>query len=257
MSQAAFAYLASLFAGTGFWLPAAVVLVAGLMRGFAGFGSAMLMAPIFAIMFGPTDMIATVVAIELAVSLQLFPRARRECDWRIIGPMSLVACLAMPFGVWLLASVDKGLIVKIVSAIIVLFVGVLATGARWKGERSVVAGSAVGAVSGMMMSVTSVGGPPVLIYLLAGNDPPARHRANIITYYMATQFPLIAILFWSGVAGWDSLARGIVLLPLMLLGSWIGARLFQPENERLYRNVALAILFSAGAFGLLRDVIMP
>ena len=256
MLQSAFAYLVSLFATTGFWLPAAVVLVAGLMRGFAGFGSAMLMAPIFAILFGPTDMIATVVAIELAVSLQLFPQARRQCDWRIIGPMSIVACLAMPFGVWLLASVDKGLIVKVVSAIIVAFVAVLALGLRWKGERSVVGGAVVGAISGMMMSVTSVGGPPVLIYLLAGNDPPARHRANIITYYMATQFPLIVIMFWSGIAGWDSLARGIVLLPLMLLGSWIGARLFQPENERLYRNVALVILFCAGAFGLLRDVIM-
>ncbi len=257
MSESVFGYLSSLFAATGFWLPAAVVLVAGLMRGFAGFGSAMLMAPIFAILFGPTGMIATVVAIELAVSLQLFPQARRACDWRIIGPMSVVACLAMPFGIWLLASVDKNLIVKGVSAIIVAFVAVLASGLRWKGRRSVAGGAFVGAISGMMMSVTSVGGPPVLMYLLAGNDPPARHRANIITYYMATQIPLIAIMFWSGVAGWDSVARGIVLLPLMLLGSWIGARLFQPENERLYRNVALVILFCAGAFGLLRDLIMP
>ncbi|MGE0421177.1 MAG: sulfite exporter TauE/SafE family protein [Reyranellaceae bacterium] len=257
MLQSAVAYLTSLFAAAGFWLPAAVVLVAGLMRGFAGFGSAMLMAPIFAVLFGPTEMIAIVVTIELAVSLQLFPRARHECDWRIIGPMSLVACLAMPFGIWLLASADKGLIVKGVSAIIVLFVAVLASGLRWKGERSVAGGAVVGAISGMMMSVTSVGGPPVLMYLLAGNDPPARHRANIITYYMATQIPLIAIMFWGGVAGWDSVVRGIVLLPLMLVGSWIGAKLFQPENERLYRNVALVILFCAGAFGLLRDVIMP
>jgi uncharacterized membrane protein YfcA len=257
MLQSAFAYLSSLFAAAGFWLPAVVVLVAGLMRGFAGFGSAMLMAPIFAVLFGPTEMIAIVVTIELAVSLQLFPQARRECDWRIIGPMSLVACLAMPFGIWLLASADKTLIVKGVSAIIVLFVVVLASGLRWKGRRSVAGGALVGAISGMMMSVTSVGGPPVLMYLLAGNDPPARHRANIITYYMATQIPLIAIMFWGGVAGWDSVVRGIVLLPLMLAGSWIGARLFQPENERLYRNVALVILFCAGAFGLLRDVIMP
>ncbi|QQS14531.1 MAG: sulfite exporter TauE/SafE family protein [Rhodospirillales bacterium] len=252
MIESAFAYVAGLFAGTGFWFPAAVVLVAGLMRGFAGFGSAMLMAPIFAIGFGPTGMIATVVAIELAVSLQLFPAARRECDWRIIGPMSVVACLAMPLGVWLLSNVDKNAIVTAVSAIIVVFVVVMASGLRWRGERSVAAGAAVGALSGMMMSVTSVGGPPVLMYLLAGNDPPARHRANIIVYYMATHFPLIAIMFWSGLAGIDAIVRGIVLLPLMLAGSAVGTRLFDPTRERLYRGVALAILFCAGAFGLLR-----
>jgi hypothetical protein len=115
---------------------------------------------------------------------------------------------------------------------------------------------AVGAVSGMMMATTSVGGPPVLMYLLAGNDPPVRHRANIITYYMATQFPLIAIMVLYGLAGIGALVRGLVLLPLMLLGAWIGRLLFDPESERLYRNVALAILFGAGAFGLLRDWII-
>ena len=46
------------------------------MRGFAGFGSAMLMAPIFAILFGSAEMVVTVVAIELVVSLQLFPQVR-------------------------------------------------------------------------------------------------------------------------------------------------------------------------------------
>lgn len=256
MIDSAVAYLASLFAGTGVWLPAGVVLLAGLMRGFAGFGSAMLMAPVFAVLFGPTDMIATVVAIELAVSLQLFPAARRACDWRIIGPMTVVACLTMPLGAWLLASVDKGLIVKVVSGIIVAFVLIMATGVRYHGKRSVAAGMAVGGISGVMMATTSVGGPPVLMYLLAGDDPPARHRANIITYYMATQIPLIALMIWVGLAGIDAIVRGLVLLPLMVLGAWLGHRLFDPDNERLYRNVALAILFVAGAFGLLRDVIL-
>ncbi|TXL78123.1 sulfite exporter TauE/SafE family protein [Vineibacter terrae] len=256
MIDSVIAYIAALFAATGFWIPAVVVLVAGLMRGFAGFGSAMLMAPVFAVLFGPTDMIATVVAIELAVSLQLFPSARGDCDWRIVGPMSVVVCLAMPLGAWLLASVDKGLIVKTVSGIIVVFVLIMASGIRYRGERSVGAGMVVGALSGVMMATTSVGGPPVLMYLLAGNDPPARHRANIITYYMATQVPLIGIMFWYGLAGVGSIVRGLVLLPLMLVGAWIGRLLFNPRDERLYRSVALAILFGAGAFGLLRDLII-
>ena len=53
----------ALFDGPGLWTAIGVTLVAGLMRGFAGFGSAMLMAPIFAILFGPADMVVTVVAV--------------------------------------------------------------------------------------------------------------------------------------------------------------------------------------------------
>ena len=38
---------------TGFWIAASVALLAGFMRGFVGVGSGMLMAPVFAILFGP------------------------------------------------------------------------------------------------------------------------------------------------------------------------------------------------------------
>src|SRR5216684_6915927 len=85
-------YIVSLFAGVGLWTAIGVTLVAGLMRGFAGFGSAMLMAPIFAILFGSADMVVTVVAIELVVSVQLFPQVRRQADWQVLAPMSIAAC---------------------------------------------------------------------------------------------------------------------------------------------------------------------
>jgi hypothetical protein len=130
------------------------------------------------------------------------------------------------------------------------------SGWRYRGRRNRFIAATVGAISGAMMATTSVGGPPVLLYLLSGDDPPAVNRANIVTYYFLTQFLLIVIVLISGVAGWDALARAVVLFPLMVLGAWMGGRLFHGlASERLYRNVALAILFATGSFGLLRTII--
>ena len=250
-------HIQHLFADIGLWTAIGVTLVAGLMRGFAGFGSAMLMAPIFAILFGSADMIVTVVAIELVVSVQLFPQVRGRADWKTLAPMSIAACAAMPLGVWLLASVDKNAIVTGVSAIIVAFVAVMWTGWKYRGRRSAYAAATVGAISGAMMATTSVGGPPVLLYLLSGNDPPSVNRANIVTYYFLTQFLLIVIVMATGVAGWQALARAVVLFPVMVVGAWAGGRLFHGlASERLYRNVALAILFGTGMFGLLRNFLV-
>src|SRR5258707_7616171 len=106
--------ISHLFADIGLLTAVGVTLVAGLMRGFAGFGSAMLMAPIFAILFGSADMVVTVVAIEMVVSVQLFPQVRRNADWRTLAPMSIAACAAMPLGVLLLASVGNGTILTAV-----------------------------------------------------------------------------------------------------------------------------------------------
>ena len=247
-------FVQALFADSGFWTAMAVTLVAGLMRGFAGFGSAMLMAPIFAILFGSAEMVVTVTAIELVVSLQLFPQVRKDADWKTLTPMSIAACVFMPVGVWLLANVDKNAIVTAVSAIIVVFVLVLWSGWKYRGPRSSLISAAVGSVSGGMMATTGVGGPPVLLYLLSFNDPPNVNRANIVTYYFVTGFLLIVIVVATGVAGWQALAKAVVLFPLMILGAWVGGRMFASfGSERVYRNVALAILFATGLFGLLRS----
>ena len=83
-----------------------------------------------------------------------------------------------------------------------------------------------------MMATTSVGGPPVLLYLLSGNDPPQVNRANIVTYYFLTQFLLIVIVLATGVAGFDALARAVVLFPVMVLGAWAGGRAVPRPGQR-------------------------
>jgi hypothetical protein len=141
--------------------------------------------------------------------------------------------------------------------VIVGFVVLMWSGWKYTGRRSAAAGVAVGAVSGAMMATTSIGGPPVLLYLLSGNDPPQVNRANIVTYYFLTQFLLIVIVLATGVAGWEALARAVVLFPVMLMGAWLGGRLFHGlASERLYRNVALGILFATGLFGLFRNFLV-
>ncbi len=247
-------YIQHLFADFGLWTAIGVTIVAGLMRGFSGFGSAMLMSPIFALLFGSAEMVVTIVAIELVVSLQLFPQVRRQADWTILTPMSVAACIAMPLGVWLLASVDKNTIVTAVSAIIVGFVVLMWSGWKYTGRRSAAVTATVGAVSGAMMASTGIGGPPVVLFLMSSGDSPTINRANIVTFFFLTQFVLIVIVLAAGVAGIDALIRAIVLLPVMLAGTWAGSHLFRGvTNERLHRNVALAILFVTGLSGLLQQ----
>lgn len=246
-------WIAAVFGDANPWLAAGATLLAGLVRGFAGFGSAMLMAPIFAMLFGSAGMVVTVVAIEIGVGLQLWPEARRLADWRrIVGPMAAAAVIAMPLGLWLLANADKRLIAKVVSGIIVGFVALSFAGWSYRGRRHPAITATVGAISGAMMATTSVGGPPVLMYLLAGQDAPAVHRANLNAYYLVTSFALIALSLMTGVVGLDALLRAVVLFPMMLIGAWTGGRLFRLADPKLYRNAALVLLLAVGVFGLLR-----
>jgi len=231
---------------------AGVAAVAGLMRGFAGFGSAMFMAPPFAILFGPRDMVAMVTLLEVAVSMQLVPPTFRAAEWRFVGPLTLASVAAMPIGLWALVALEPRTVVQTVSVIIVLFVGILAFGWRYRGPKRLSITLGVGFFSGAMMGTTSVGGPPVLLYMLSGPDSAAQNRSNIIQYFASTGVLLLALLFGGGVVGQDALWRTLLLLVPFLACAYLGARLFRASSERLYRRVALAFLLAAGLFGLLR-----
>lgn len=231
---------------------AAAAVGAGLMRGFAGFGSAMLMAPIFAILFGPAEMVAIICMLELPVGLQLLPSALKHVQWRFVGPMSAAAVLFMPAGGWLLLTLEPELLKRGVAATVLAFALILLSGWRHTGRKSLPVACGLSAASGAMMASIGIGGPPVLLYMLSGPDDAQTNRANIILYFAATGVFLLAVVFGTGVVGASAFWRAVLLAPPFMLAAWLGARLFRKSSERLYRRIALAFLLGVGAFGLLR-----
>ncbi len=238
---------------TGDFLIALIAtLAAGLMRGFAGVGSGMLMAPIFAILFGPVETVATIILMEIVATGQLLPGVRTHIDWRVIGPMGAAAALFMPLGGWLLISLDPALIARGIAAVVVVFALFLLTGWRYDGPKRLPATLGIGALSGVLMASTSLGNPPVMAYLLSSRDPAAVNRANFTGYFAVTLLALIAWMLLRGLISWDAVLRGAALLLPFLGAVWVGSRLFRKSSERLYRNVALGLLLCIGLYGLLR-----
>ena len=229
-----------------------VAAVAGFMRGFIGVGSGMLMAPVFAIVFGPVNTVGIVVLMELVVTAQLLPSVHRLIEWRFIFPMSLVAAVFMPVGSWILTTVDTDLMARGIAMVVLIFVLLLMTEWRYNGPRRLVVTITVGAMSGVLIAATSLGNPPVILYLLAGSDNAATNRANFTGYFAITLVTLVCLMTARNLVGWETVKQAFILLPLFAFGVWIGARFFEKSSDRLYRKVALWLLFGVAVFGLLR-----
>lgn len=228
----------------------AIATAAGLMRGFAGVGSGMLMAPFFVYLFGPVDTVAIIILMEIVVTAQLLPSVHKEIDWKVVAPMGAAAAVLMPVGSWLLVSLDGALVGKIVAGVVVVSSLALLTGWRYQGAKPVPITLAVGSASGLLMALTSLGNPPVMLYLLSSRDSAATNRANFTGYFAITLLVLIALMSVSGLLDWSVLSTVAILLPLFIGAAWLGSRLFRKSSEALYRRVALCILLCAGLYGL-------
>ncbi len=224
--------------------------IAGVMRGYSGFGTAVILAPVYSLLWGPRAGVPVMLLMELVVSLQLLPGAIKDADRRVVLPLGGAAALATPFGAWILLTADGDTLRRFIGGFVLVFGLLLMSGWRYHGSRPLPLNLAVGTAAGLLKGATGMSGPPVILYLLAGLEDAKRHRANLILFFATIAIVSIVPPLLGGLIDLPVLVRLAVLLPVMALAVPIGARLFKVVPERLYRPFAMGVLLAAGGLAL-------
>jgi uncharacterized membrane protein YfcA len=225
--------------------------VAGMMRGYSGFGTAILLAPVFSTLWGPRAGVPVVLLMELLVSAQLLPRAIGEADRRMVLPIGVAAVLAMPIGSLVLLQADGVLLRRVIGGLVLLFGLILLSPWRYHGVRPLGLNLAVGGISGLLKGATGMSGPPVILYFLSGPEEARRHRANFILFFGVIGVASIIPPILGGIVDAPALLRSAALLPVLLLCVRAGSRLFHVIPPAWYRRFAFGALVAAGGIALL------
>lgn len=230
------------FLSLPFLVAAAVAVVAGMVRGFAGFGAAMVMTPVFSALHGPAVGVAICLLLEIAVALPLVPGVVRLVDWRRIGLLLAGAVAGVPLGNLVLTATDPRPMRWAISAIVLLAVALLASGWRFRGRPRGATTLAAGASSGFLNGLAGMAGPPIAFYYLAGEDGAARVRANLTTYFVFVDLVALSAFVARDLVAWDTAVRAAFLSPAVMLGGVLGGLLFPLASEGFYRRLALVLL---------------
>jgi uncharacterized protein len=225
-----------------FLICAVVACIAGMVRGFAGFGAAMIMTPIFSAFYGPAVGVALCLLLEIAVALPVVPGVVRLVDWRRIGLLLAAAAIGVPVGNLVLTQVAPEPMRWAISAIVLGAVALLASGWRFAGQPRPATTVAAGVSSGFLNGLAGMAGPPIAFYYLAGDETVTRVRANLTTYFVFVDLVAIGAFVARGLVDWDTAVLGLFLAPAVMLGGVLGAKLFPLASEGFYRRLALALL---------------
>jgi len=230
------------FLTISFLTAAIVALVAGMVRGFAGFGAAMVMTPAFSALYGPAIGIVLCMLLEIVVALPLLPRAIQYVDWRRIGLLMVAAVVGAPLGNLVLTQVAPEPMRWAISAIVLGAVALLASGWRFHGQWRAPVTLGIGATSGFLNGLSGMAGPPIAFYYLAGNETATRVRANLTTYFIFVDLAALAVFLARGMVHADTAVLGLFLTPAVVAGGLLGERLFPLASEGFYRRLALCLL---------------
>jgi uncharacterized protein len=222
----------------------ALAFIAGLVRGFAGFGAAMIYVPAASLMVGPQVAVIILWTMDTIPSLPIVMPALKRTDWKRVLPVALGYAATVGLGVWFLKFGNTELLRWMISGFILVTVAVLWSGWRYHGPRPLPLSFAVGALSGLFGGAAQLSGPPVLVYWLAGTDPAWLIRANtIVLFFITTLFSGVA--FFAGeLFHRPALISAIVCAPIYGLGLVLGQQLFGCASEQTFRRAAFVIILS-------------
>ena len=227
-----------------------IVTLAGFMRGVTGFGGAMLMAPPLSMLIGPVPTVVTALILETAAALVMFPDAWPKINKRILLYLTIPACFSVPIGGYLLITLDPFIARKVIAGVVVVFSLGLLLGLRYSGPQRPLTSVALGGIVGVLLGATSVGAPPVILYLMSGPDPHAVTRANLTVFVTAISAIGLVMLVAAGAITKALAISAFLLCIPYLAGAWVGGLLFGRLADLAVRRIALFFMLTMGLVSL-------
>lgn len=215
---------------------------AGIVRGFSGFGFALVAVPLLAVVLDPTTAVPCVVVLQVLVGLASLPAARRNADWRILRRLIPAALIGLAPGLALLAVLPADLTRLGIALILLATVAALAAGLQLTAVPGRGATLGVGLLAGVLQGFAAVPGPPVIALFLASPITPTVSRASMMVFFMAVSSTGAVLATFGGLITWPITLLALLLYPAFYLGNIVGARVFHGGGERVYRRVALGLL---------------
>lgn len=229
---------------------AAVAALSGLVRGFAGFGSALIYIPLIAAIYDPRVASVTLLLIDLVSSTPFTVPEFRRCTWREVVPISIAMAFAVPLGTFALLVVDPIVLRWGIAVLVLGLLAVLVSGWRFRGEPKLPVTIGVGLFAGFGCGAVQIAGPAVIIYWLSRRTSAITMRANLMVFFVMTGMVVTISYFVQGLFNKELIALSILLGVPYMIALGAGAFFFRGASDAFYRKMAYAIITLAALLSL-------
>jgi uncharacterized protein len=225
-----------------------ILFASSVVQGAVGFASGL---------FGIPLLMLTGITLPDAVAISLVAAAvqnivatwqlRSQIDYRATLRPTLIRFAFLPLGIWALHLVGEGnkdLANQIVGLVIVgIIILQLATNVQPQPRLHVAWEWLAFSAGGFLLGLCGMGGPPMALWVLA-HDWPMNRARGFLYFIFATGVVPQGLLLWLafGKPILAAMLLGLVALPAVLLGLWLGLYLGKLIPDRLLRLLSLLLL---------------
>lgn len=234
-----------------FVIAGCIVLSAMVIRGFTGFGGALLMVPLLALVWDIRLVIVIVAVIQLITGSMLAFMGRKAVNRAKLIPVLAWSIAGLAGGSLLLANLPVAWIARILG-VVTIVIGVVSLTRRvavpvQAGRSGGVLTPVAGLIAGTLHGLVGTSGPVVVPYFQRALPTPQQMRSTLLAYFIVLEYVRMGSYIQLGVASVDAFRRGLILVPVAIIGSLVGSRLHMQVSDEVFRVAVSVLLIISGA----------
>jgi uncharacterized membrane protein YfcA len=218
-----------------------------LVAGLAGFAFGLVASGIWLHVITPVQSAVLIAAFACVVQSLATWRMRHMVNWRHIMPFVVGGAIGIPIGAEILRHVSQQTMRGILGIFLIVFcIYFIAKPDLGRAKRYPVLDGVIGIAGGIIGALTGLAGIVINIWTTMQGLPKDEQRA---VFQPSAVILFILTILWFGGAGIIPEGTGtlfLIGLPLVVVGSWIGLRLYGHLNETNFRRMVLGLLFVSG-----------
>ena len=221
---------------------------AGLVQGATGFGSGIVLNAFWLHILEPSAAISLNIVSCLFVSALPIYKLRKTLDFSKLKSFVFFGVIGIPTGLFILTMTDPSIFKTTVGFILVIF-------SIWKFKSKDILinfksnpalDKLIGFISGILGGFAALGGILPTIWVNLQRLPKDTQRGTYEPFIFITSIAAVISFYFAGFLTLDIFYNFLKVFPALMLGSWIGIKIYALINEALFRQDILGLIFLAG-----------
>ena len=224
----------------------AVIILAYIVRGITGFGSALIAVPLLAFILPLTIIVPLMVLLDFIAAASHGLRHRRAVRWSLILPLLPFTLTGVGGALYLLKSVDVSVLRQALGIFIIGYALYSLFSPRLhKIRHSLLLAMPAGSFGGLIGTLFGTGGPFYVIYLQLQGIDKTSFRATIASIFLIDGGLRLSGFVSAGFYPRDTLMLVFSALPVMLGALYIGGHIHtRLRPETFQRGIGLLLIGS-------------
>ena len=219
----------------------------GFIHGMSGFGGAILAVTVLSLFLPLTFLVPLAIITSLGINLTVIYSYWRDCDYKILGTMLLASLPGLILGTYALKVIPNAYLQFIMGACLLIFI-------LWQYLHKKNKNSAdrlwirlfASFIAGFSFTSTSLGGPPLAVYVLYANWSPQKVLGTTSAFFLLLGLISVPTLAEGNLFSPTLIEYAIVSTLSTVVGIQLSFKVMKKGGEKLFvKSLLIIILISA------------